>query len=61
MGPIEKRIKELTETIENNPNNFRAYIDRGWAWQEKGDIEKARHDMEKARQILLKKNKNIPN
>ena len=30
----EKRIQKLTEDIEKNPKDYRAYIDRGWAWQE---------------------------
>ncbi|MBN1521070.1 MAG: hypothetical protein JW928_00945 [Candidatus Aureabacteria bacterium] len=48
----EKRIQRLTEDIEKNPKDYRAYIDRGWAWHEKGEVEKAKADMEKAREIM---------
>jgi hypothetical protein len=48
----DRRIQRLTEEIGRNPNDFRAYIDRGWAWQEKGDMIKAQADMEKAREIM---------
>ncbi len=61
-NPLDKRIKELTKNIEENPEDFRAYIDRGWAWQEKGNIEEAKKDMEMAKKILLnKKTKSFDN
>jgi hypothetical protein len=49
----EKRIQRLTEEIEKNPSDYKAYIDRGWAWHEKGDILRAKADMDKARQIMV--------
>ena len=51
----ERKIQKLTREIEKTPHDFRAYIDRGWAWQEKGEVEKAKADMEKAREIMTGK------
>ena len=51
----ERRIRKLTQEIEKDPGDYRAYIDRGWAWQEKGEVEKAKADMEKAREIMAAK------
>ena len=41
--------------IKKDPKDYRAYIDRGWVWQEKGEVEKAKADMEKAREIMAGK------
>jgi len=55
----ERRIRKLTEDIERNPSDYRAYIDRGWAWQEKGEVDKAKADMEKAREIMAENRKTV--
>ena len=45
---VRKTIKQLTQVIQHEPNNAKAYFDRGNAYYEKGDYEKAIEDYTQA-------------
>jgi len=51
QGRLEEAVVDLTLTIEEEPRNGPAYLYRGRAYDALGDTERARQDLEKAREL----------
>ena len=47
----DRAISELSRVLEKNPQNARAYYERGLVYYEKGEYDKARQDIRKAQSL----------
>lgn len=44
----DQTIRELDEAIQRNPEDVKTYLDRGYAYYEKGDLDRAIEDYDNA-------------